>query len=98
MSTGDRAMKDYYAARAPEYDRIYQKPERQADLRAISQWVPSKFVGACVLEIACGTGYWTQFIAPVALRIAALDAAPETLEIARSRVPGSNVEFVVGDA
>ena len=65
---------------------------------AIEQWVPSKFAGARVLEIACGTGYWTQFIAPVALHVTALDAAPETLDIARGRVPGTNVEFLVGDA
>jgi len=97
-STSDGRMQAYYAARAPEYDDVYRKPERQADLRAIEHWVPSKFAGARVLEIACGTGYWTQFIAPVALHITALDAAPQTLEIARERIRGSNVEFVVGDA
>ena len=88
----------YYAARAPEYDGVYRKPERQADLRAIEQWVSSKFVGARVLEVACGTGYWTQFIAPAALHVTAFDAAPETLDIARGRVPGSNLKFLVGDA
>jgi ubiquinone/menaquinone biosynthesis C-methylase UbiE len=98
MATPDRLMQAYYAARAPEYDAVYRKPERQADLRAIEQWVPSKFAGARVLEIACGTGYWTQFIAPVALHVTALDASPETLDIARDRVPGSNFEFLVGDA
>ena len=30
-------MKAYYAARAKEYDQIYAKPERQADLRLIEQ-------------------------------------------------------------
>ena len=98
MSAPDRPMRAYYAARALEYDNVYRKPERQADLRAIEQWVSPRFVGARVLEIACGTGYWTQFIAPVALHVTALDAAPETLDIARGRVPGSNVEFLVGDA
>ena len=94
----ERLMQVYYGARAPEYDRVYLKPERQADLRAIEQWVASRLVAARVLEIACGTGYWTQFIAPVALQVIALDAAPETLHIARGRVAGSNVEFLVGDA
>ena len=98
VPTPDGLMRAYYAARAPEYDGVYRKPERQADLRAIEQWVPSKFVGARVLEIACGTGYWTQFIAPVARHVTALDAAPQTLDIARGRVPGSNVEFLVSDA
>ena len=91
-------MQSYYAARAPEYDRIYLKPERQADLRAIEHWLPPKFAGARVIEVACGTGYWTQFIAPVAARVLALDTAPETMAIARSRVPEAKVEFLPGDA
>lgn len=91
-------MQDYYAARAPEYDRIYLKPERQEDLRQIEAWLPPLFAGRSVMEVACGTGYWTQFIAPVASRVVALDAAPETLRIARSRVLQPNVDFAVGDA
>lgn len=91
-------MQAYYAARAPEYDRIYQKPERQADLRNIEAWLPPHFAGKKLLEVACGTGYWTQFIAPVAHSILAMDAAPQTMEIAKNRVDGSNVQFVAGDA
>ncbi len=33
------ALQSYYAARASEYDRVYLKPERQPDLRAVEQWV-----------------------------------------------------------
>ncbi len=91
-------MEKYYAARAPEYDAVYGKPERQPDLRAIEQWVAQRFAGASVLEVACGTGYWTQFIAPAAKRVCALDAVAETLEIAKSRISTGNVEFVSGDA
>jgi demethylmenaquinone methyltransferase/2-methoxy-6-polyprenyl-1,4-benzoquinol methylase len=91
-------MQDYYAARAPEYDRIYARPERQDDLRAIERWLPTVFAGRSLLEVACGTGYWTQFLAPVATRVLAIDAAPETLQIARSRVAGGNVAFTTGDA
>src|SRR4029450_676355 len=94
----EELMQGYYAARAPEYDAIYRKPERQADLRAIEQWLPSRLGGARGLESACGPGYWTQFIAPVAQHVTALDAAPETLAIAKARVPGTHVAFVVGDA
>lgn len=82
-------MSDYYSARAREYDRVYSKPERQEDLRSIERWVAERFSGRRVLEVACGTGYWTQFIAPAAVSVVALDAAPETLEIARLRLPAS---------
>lgn len=91
-------MQDYYAARAPEYDRIYAKPERQQDLRQIERWLPPRFAGASVLEVACGTGYWTQFIAPVARQVVAVDAAPDTMRIARSRTANRDVHFVEGDA
>jgi len=91
-------LQSYYAARASEYDRVYLKPERQSDLRQIEQWLPSVLAGATVLEVACGTGYWTRFIAPVASAVVALDSSPETLRIAKERVTAPNTEFHIGDA
>ena len=91
-------MRDYYAARAPEYDRVYLKPERQADLQQIRQWLPTLFRSKSILEVACGTGYWTQHLAPMAGRVVAIDSSPETLQIARTRPGTGNVEFVIGDA
>lgn len=92
------AMKQYYAARASEYDRVYAKPERQQDLRAIEQWLPGVLRNREVLEVACGTGYWTQFLAPAARQVLAIDASVEVLRIARSRVEEKPVRFAVGDA
>ena len=74
-------MQDYYAARAGEYDKIYLKPERQANLRCIAAWSADVLAERSVLEIACGTGYWTQFYAPLAAQVVALDSAEETLRI-----------------
>ena len=91
-------MKAYYAARAKEYDQIYAKPERQTDLRLIEQWLPSRFEGARVLEIAAGTGYWTQFIAPVAASVLGLDSSVETLHIAQTRPNNARAQWLVGDA
>ncbi len=91
-------LQAYYAARANEYDRVYAKPERQTDLREMERWLPPLLSGRRVLEIACGTGYWTQFIEPVAKRVVAIDIAAETLRIARKRVPDKRVRFLIGDA
>lgn len=91
-------MKEYYAARAKEYDQIYAKPERQTDLRLIEQWLPSRFEGTRVLEIAAGTGYWTQFIAPNAESVLGLDASAETLQIAQGRPNNERAQWLVGDA
>lgn len=94
----DADLQAYYAARAVEYDAIYRKPERQADLRAIEAWLSPHFAGKRVLEIACGTGYWTQFLATSAASVLGLDAALQTLEIARARSLGPQVQWIVGDA
>lgn len=98
MSHNDTEMRQYYARRYQEYDRIYLKPERQRDLRAIEAWLPNLFTDADVLEIACGTGYWTQFIAPHAKRVVAVDASIDTMSIARDRPGCRQVEFIEGDA
>lgn len=93
------SIEDYYARRAAEYERIYAKPERQQDLAAMRSRVGALFAGRRVLEVACGTGYWTQVMAASAASITALDAADETLEIARAkRYPEGKVDFRRGDA
>jgi demethylmenaquinone methyltransferase/2-methoxy-6-polyprenyl-1,4-benzoquinol methylase len=52
-----------------------------------------------VLEIACGTGYWTQILAPVAKAIVAIDANRETLDVAAEKSwPAGRVEFKIADA
>jgi demethylmenaquinone methyltransferase/2-methoxy-6-polyprenyl-1,4-benzoquinol methylase len=98
MQIPEPELQSYYTARAPEYDQVYLKPERQSDLREIERWLPPHFAGAAVLEVACGTGYWTQFIAQSAVQVVAIDASPETMRLAEHRVPKSNVQFLIGDA
>ena len=89
----------FYARRAAEYERIYAKPERQADLALLRARIAALFAGRSVLEVACGTGYWTAVIAPQAKAITAIDAVEETLAIARSKpYPADRVEFMQGDA
>ena len=90
----DTELTIYYAARANEYERIYYKPERQTDLARLRELIPAYFAGRRVLEIACGTGYWTQFIAQRALKVTATDINPETLAVARAKdIPAGRVEF-----
>ena len=42
-SAAELDMQRYYAQRVHEYERIYAKPERQADLAAIKAWLPAQF-------------------------------------------------------
>jgi demethylmenaquinone methyltransferase/2-methoxy-6-polyprenyl-1,4-benzoquinol methylase len=50
-----------------------------------------------VLEIACGTGLWTEALARWADTLTAIDAAPEAVAIARDRVRPARVSFEVAD-
>lgn len=98
MNIRESELQSYYRSRAPEYDQVYLKPERQTDLRDIERWLPRKLADASVLEVACGTGYWTRFIAQSAAHIVAIDASSETMRIAEGRVPTGKVQFLVADA
>jgi SAM-dependent methyltransferase len=92
-------LEAYYARRAAEYETIFSKPERQADLARMRSDIPALFEGRRVLEIACGTGYWTPLIAARAKSVLALDYNEQTLAIARTKAyPKANVDFVQGDA
>lgn len=89
----------YYAKRAAEHDRIYDLPERQADIQKLRQLCQTQFRDLAVLEVSCGTGYWTQYIAPSARSVTAVDINEEVLAIARSRQPtGTEVEFHLADS
>ena len=80
MTSVDPGLRLYYAARVAEYDRVYAKPERQADLRALRRWLPDRFTGAQLLEVACGTGYWRRYATPTAAscRWSSLYVVPRT--------------------
>ena len=53
----------YYAQRAHECEQVYEKPERQPDLHQLRIWLRDALAGYRILEIACGTGYWTEAVA-----------------------------------
>jgi len=79
------ALAEYYQQRAPEYDEVYAKPERQDDLAELKRLLPLLVAARNVLEIAAGTGYWTQVIASAAASVTATDLNAETLAVAASR-------------
>jgi ubiquinone/menaquinone biosynthesis C-methylase UbiE len=92
-------LQQYYAKRATEYEAIYAKPERQADLAAMTMAIVDAFSGRRVIEVACGTGWWSRHIASVAASLDAYDINEETLAIARMKpVPPDRARFAIGDA
>ena len=92
-------MVGYYAKRAREYEQIYTKPERQADIRRLRNRFSVVFRDQRVLEVSCGTGYWTEAFAPMARSVLACDINPEVLAVARSKDwSGADVNFVEADS
>jgi ubiquinone/menaquinone biosynthesis C-methylase UbiE len=88
---------DYYNRRAMEYDRVYAIPEEQADLRTATELLQQLFAQQTVLEIACGTGYWTQQMAATAASVHATDINESMLAIARGRNIHAHVSFEMAD-
>src|SRR5262245_43807385 len=92
-------MVDYYARRASEYERIYEKPERQEELGQLKEIIRNSLARRDVLEVACGTGYWTEVAASTAAAISAFDINEEVLALARQkRIDPAKVPFQIGDA
>jgi demethylmenaquinone methyltransferase/2-methoxy-6-polyprenyl-1,4-benzoquinol methylase len=87
---------DYYRRRAGEYDVTAYGDVAAARARIARLVAQLRPVGR-VLEIACGTGLWTEALAGLADTVTAIDAAPEAVAIARERVRSANVSFEVVD-
>jgi hypothetical protein len=98
----------FYRARAPEYDEWWQRrgPYDRGDELA-AQWdrqvsqieLALGVFGARgdVLELAGGTGWWTERLARSADRLTVVDSSSETLELNRQRVDRNDVEYVEAD-
>ena len=81
----------YYRARAPEYDDwwmrrgVYDRGEHDAEEWAAQVAVVDAALAAFgatgdVLELAGGTGWWTERLAATAGSLTVVDASAETLE------------------
>lgn len=90
----------YYSLRAGHYDEKFHRDEsvRLAEQTDMIGDLQNLFAGKRVLEIACGTGFWTAALAKTADHITALDASHEALDIARTKgIPEDKVTFIEGD-
>ena len=95
----DTEMANYYAKRASEYERVYQKPERQTDLKNLQARLPEVFASHDLLEVACGTGYWTERLAACAQSVVATDTSADMLSFARKKnLPEEVVTYRHADA
>lgn len=115
MTTDDRAVLDeqidYYRARADEYDEWFHRQGRydrgpaataawfhELDrARAALDALPLDHTD--IVELAPGTGLWTQHLVARARHVTVIDAAPEMLELCRRRLADipTHVDYVCAD-
>jgi len=97
--TNQTDMAAYYAKRAETYEQVYDRPERQADLAVLRERLCEVLRDQRVLEIACGTGYWTAQFAESAQSVLATDINAEMIDIAKAKgMPAEKVRFALADA
>jgi demethylmenaquinone methyltransferase/2-methoxy-6-polyprenyl-1,4-benzoquinol methylase len=71
----------------------------EEQLGPIIEIIEKRIIGKKVLEIACGTGNWTEVLAKRAASVVAVDISPAVLKIAKRKLSGcDNVIFIQGDA
>jgi demethylmenaquinone methyltransferase/2-methoxy-6-polyprenyl-1,4-benzoquinol methylase len=98
----------YYRARAGEYDDWWFRRDRYdhgvelnaqwfADAAELQAALERFNPAGNVLELACGTGLWTQRLIDHADRLTAVDGSPEMLRLCRARVNDPRVEYVEVD-
>jgi 2-polyprenyl-3-methyl-5-hydroxy-6-metoxy-1,4-benzoquinol methylase len=98
----------YYRARAKEYDEWWLRQGRYdhgpelnrrwfAQAREVCEALRAFAPEGRVLELACGTGVWTEQLIEFAEQVTAVDASREMLGIARARVGESKVHYVQTD-
>ena len=100
MANDDSRIREqvaYYRERAPEYDDwFYQRGRYDEGERRRREWQAEterafailRSLGAveAALELAGGTGLWTEHLLQQASRLTVVDSSPEALKLARRRV------------
>ena len=98
----------YYEARAPEYDNWFLRLGKY-DLgpEVNKQWVQeaNEVEDALakhaplgdVLEIACGTGWWTGRLEPYCTSLTAVDSSDEVLKINQAKYQSPKIEYQQAD-
>lgn len=98
----------FYRARAPEYDQWWQRrghydrgqevaAEWNRQIDQVEAALDRFGASGDVLELAGGTGWWTERLARSADRLTVVDSSTETLDLNRQRVGRGDIEYVVAD-
>lgn len=99
---------DYYKARANEYDEWYLRQGRYdygeewnrkwfSEVDELKDILKKFNPRGRVLELACGTGWWTEELVKYADSITAIDAVSDVIEINRRKLQSNKVKYLESD-
>jgi ubiquinone/menaquinone biosynthesis C-methylase UbiE len=89
-----------FDALADKYDSWYENAKGRMydylEKKAISRYLPTSTKGEKLLEIGCGTGYWSRFFSEYGFEVTGVDISERMINIAKSKNI-SNASFQVAD-
>ena len=89
----------YYALLGEALEDKYLEPDMDEDIDDMSIHLGNVLAGHTVLELGCGTGFWTEVAAESAAKVEAVDINASLVDIARERpMTEGKVTFRVADA
>lgn len=99
MNNPNNDINSYYSKRASEYEQIYYRdiPERQQEIADIERYLENLVTGKSILELACGTGYWTACMSKSAKCIISSDYSAEMISEAKKKTYICPTQFVQAD-
>jgi SAM-dependent methyltransferase len=99
MSENSDSIIRYYQQRAPEYEQIYYRdiPQKRKELAELAEDLRILAKDKIVLDLACGTGYWTEVISSTANYVVASDISSAMIEQASKKKYTCPVDFVRAD-
>ena len=83
-----------------EWSQTYDRDEnltRDLDKQVLKEMLANLHLDSSILEIGCGTGKNTVFLAPIAASVHAIDFSKGMIEQARRKVQAGNVRFSIAD-
>ena len=96
----------YYRVRASEYDEWWQRVGRydrgdaatrrwHTEVAQVETWLIEARLAGDVLELASGTGWWTERLARIAGYLMCIDASPETVAINQARITAASLKMPI---
>lgn len=90
---------EYYSKRADEYEQIYFRDniERRKEIDDEVTRLKSLASKKSIIELACGTGYWTTRVSETASEIIATDLSFEMIAEAKKKTYHCPIQFLQAD-